>query len=110
MAMCNRCIHINVCEKCRKLDELKRTNVNCDDYIYVEDKWEFNDHEFNTKVRNLNKQCEYGVNHWCDGKVNKSELPEGEDKPKCPKYDECELRKNKLKEVTIRSKDDAEIY
>ena len=107
MALCRKCIHKEVCKICEELgtkNAMRMFDFNCENYIYSEGAWEYNRSAFNNKLVMIERYCEYGLTHFCDGTVNKSQAdPEEQAKPPCPKYEECEIRKKKLEEIPIDS-------
>lgn len=58
---------------------------------------EVSERDYENKKQALRKHCLYGMEHFCDGKVNKSMAERGT-RPfiPCPRYDFCLLRKESL--------------
>ena len=53
--------------------------------------------EFSRKQATIERECIYGLTHFCDGKVNSSIAKEGtKPLPPCPCKAKCELRKKTI--------------
>lgn len=48
------------------------------------------------KLQSLERNCFYGLTHFCDGTPNKSVDEHAKTKPTCPNYYDCYLRRQSL--------------
>ena len=59
---------------------------------------------YTNKKKQLEKECLYGLKHFCDGTPNRSMVNTDKPKPPCTKYRSCTIRKVKIFK-TLRSND-----
>ena len=53
-------------------------------------------HRLLGKYAKLERDCQYGLTHFCDGTPNKSVDEQAQPKPICPKYHCCEIRRHSV--------------
>lgn len=52
--------------------------------------------KFTGKRHKLEYSCQYRLTHFCDGTPNKSIDERATEKPPCPRYHTCEIRRDSI--------------
>lgn len=84
----------------RRFAALKAENQRLTEELEKYRTWELDNESLKTKQKTIEKHCIYGFSHFCDGEVNRSCAgKEVMPLPRCPKYYNCHIRFDKLREV-----------